>query len=100
MNSFSQFGIKPQVKGFIGEKIKIEKVLNVRITIHFYQVGPSKYPEKYDQRLDMQIEFNGEKRKLWSSSTFLIDMIKRVPDPAGFPFETTIVKVNDHYEFT
>ena len=34
MKNFKDFNIKPAVKGFIGEKIKMVKILNKEIVIH------------------------------------------------------------------
>jgi hypothetical protein len=46
-----------------------------------------------------QIESDGSKRVLFSGSSYLMDMIQKVPKE-GFPFTTTIVKNNEHLEFT
>jgi hypothetical protein len=81
MKSFADFEIEPEKKCISGDKIKIERVLNVPIIIHFFQIVPSDYG---GDRLDMQIEKDKTLYLLWSSSKTLIDMIKKVP-PDGFP---------------
>jgi hypothetical protein len=100
MNSFKQFNIKPEVKGLEGEKIKIEKILNREITVEAFRIEKSKYPKRGDEEcLYMQVDFNKEKRVVFSGSGNLMSMIRKVPE-SGFPFTTTIVKENDRLEFT
>lgn len=100
MNSFKQFNIKPEVKGLEGEKIKIEKLLNRDITVEAFRIEKSKYPKKGDEEcLYLQVEFNKEKRVVFSGSSNLINMIRKVPED-GFPFTTAIAKENDRLEFT
>ena len=100
---FSELGLKPSpsVKKFVGDKIKMEKILGKQISVLSYEIQPSKaFPEKGDGNyIKMQIEFNGEKRLVFTSGTVLMDLIKKVPEDA-FPFTTTIVKNEDHFEFT
>lgn len=96
MNNFSEFQIKPPERNFTGDKIKIEKVLNVKIAVLDYRIGKGNFN---DQRLDLQIEFKGERRVIFSGSRGLIDMIKQVP-AEKLPFETTIIKDNEQFQFT
>ncbi len=96
MKSFKEFDIKPQIKGFVGDKIKIERLLNRQITIHAYSVVPSKFK---GECLNLQIEVDREKRVVFTASRPLIDMIKQVPE-SEFPFLTTIVKETEWYEFS
>lgn len=98
--SFSDFGIKPQIKGFEGEKIKVDKILNKQITVHDYKIDKSKFEEKGNGKcLHMQVTVDNEKRVVFSGSSFLMDMIEQVPKDK-FPFITTIVKDNDRLQFT
>ncbi len=60
--------------------------------MHDFKIGPSKYE---GLRLDMQIEYKGEKRVTWTDSSYLMDTIKQVPKPSGFPFKTTIRQEDD-----
>jgi hypothetical protein len=96
MNNFSDFGIVPEKKGFTGDKIKMDRVLNVQITVHRFQVVPSKFD---GDRLDMQIEKDGTLYVLWTSSKPLIEMIQKVHEDK-FPFSTTIVKRDERLIFT
>lgn len=98
MIDFKELGIVPVTKGFVGDKISINAVLNMEIIVERFQIGPSKFAGK-DDRLDMQIIFEGKQRVLWISSKTLIDMINRVPENK-FPFKTKIIMNNKRPEFT
>jgi hypothetical protein len=98
MIDFKELGIAPVTKGFVGDKISINAVLNMEIIVERFQVGPSKFEGKED-RLDMQIIFEGKQRVLWISSKTLIDMISQVPQNK-FPFKTKIIMNNKRPEFT
>lgn len=93
---FSDLGIKPESKHFTGNKIKISKVLNKEITVHGFSIKPSTFKGNC---LHLQISMDGTMFVIFTGSTILIDTIKRVPKES-FPFETTIVEENDHFEFT
>ena len=41
MKSFKEFNIKPTKKQFVGDKIKIMKVLNTEITVVSYKIEKS-----------------------------------------------------------
>lgn len=100
MRDFKSFGIKVETKSFEGEKIKIDRVLNKKVTVHDFKIEASKFTEKGNGKcLYIQIEVDGSKRVLFSGSLFLMDMIQQVPKD-GFPFQTTIVKENERLEFT
>ncbi len=92
MTDFKSFGIKPLEKSYEGDKIKIDKVLNKKIRIHYFKIEPSKTGK--GNCLYMQIDVDGEKRLLWTGSSNLMYMIQQVA-PNGFPFNTTIVKENE-----
>lgn len=98
MRNFSDFNIKPRVSNFVGEKIKVQKLFNVPISVIAFKVEPSRQ-KPGTELLTLQIEKSGEKRIVFTGSTVLIDQIRRVPDD-GFPFITTIRGDNSHYEFT
>lgn len=100
MKRFSELNITAPEKGFVGTKIKMSKILNKEIKVHAYKVEKSNFPEKGDgNRLVLQLEIDNEKRIAFSSSIYLRDMIKSVPQ-TDFPFITTIKEVNEHHEFT
>lgn len=100
MNSFKDFGITTELKNFVGDKIKISKILNKEIKVIDYKEGPSKFTDKGSgMRLDLQIELEGKKHVVFTGSVYLMDMIKKVPKDK-FPFTTTIVEDNERLEFT
>ena len=94
---FADFNISAEPKHFTGKKISMFEVLNQPIKVLAFKEAPSNYKEKI--RIDIHIEFEGEKRLLWSNSVFLRDMINKVPSN-GFPFTTTIKKVEECLKFT
>lgn len=99
MNSFKDFGIKPQSKSFEGEKIKIDRILNRTIEVHEYKIEDSKFEKGNGKCLYMQIVVEGAKRVLFTGSVNLMDMIQQVPQEK-FPFKTVIIKENERFEFT
>jgi hypothetical protein len=98
MNNFKDFNIKPKINSFVGEKIQVQKLFNLSITVLAFKVEPSKQKKDTDL-LTLQIEKGGEKRIVFTGSKVLIEQIRRVPEQ-GFPFTTIIRGDNDYYEFT
>ncbi len=99
MKNFSEFNIKPKVNAFVGEKIQLQRILNLRVTVVAFKIEPSK-KKAGTNLLTLQIEkHDGEKRIVFTGSNVLIDQIERVPKDC-FPFETVIKKDNEFYEFT
>lgn len=98
MHNFREFNIKPRINAFVGEKIQVQKLFNLPITVLAFKLEPSKQ-KKGTEFLTLQIEKSGEKRIVFTGSVVLIDQIKRVPENS-FPFVTTIKGDNDYYEFT
>lgn len=101
MNSFSQFNIKPSIKGFEGDKIKMSKILNREIVVHAFKLEDSKvFKDRGSCKcLHLQISFNNEKHIVFTSSSGLIDTIQQIP-ATGFPFSTTIIQDNERFLFT
>lgn len=100
MNSFKQFNIKAESKGFEGDKIKIDRVMNKQIVVEAFKIEESKYKDKGNGKcLYLQIHVDNTKRVLFTGSSNLMDMIRKVP-AEGFPFTTTIIKENDRYIFS
>lgn len=97
MHNFKDFNIKPKLTAFVGEKIQVQKLFNLPIKVLEFKVEPSKKND--GELLTLQIEKGGEKRIVFTGSTILIQMIKKVPEDK-FPFMTTIKGDNDYYEFT
>jgi|SRR5690606_13204507 len=98
MNSFKDFNIKPKITSFVGDKIKMERVINVQITVHDYKIGDSTQ-KPGTLCLTLQIEKNGTMHVIFTSSKVLRQQIEEVPK-SNFPFTTTIVKDNEYFEFT
>ncbi len=101
MNSFSEFNITQTAKGFEGEKIKMSKILNREIVVHYFRIEDSKvFKEKGSGKcLQLQISVSEKKHVVFTSSSGLIEAIKQVPE-IGFPFKTTIIDDNDRFKFT
>ncbi len=103
MYKFSQFDIKAPAKSFVGDKIKMERILNREIVIHEYKLESSKvksYQERgSDKCLYLQISLNDQKYVLFTGSVCLIEQIEQVPK-SNFPFTATIVKDNQRLIFT
>ncbi len=97
MIKFKDLGIKAESKAFTGDKIKMAKVLNKTITVKAFKIVTSKYEGKGDC-LHLHIEFKGEEHVVFTGSTVLMDMIRKVPEDK-FPFETEIVQENGRLEF-
>lgn len=96
IKNFSDFGIKTKMS-FEGPKLYPPDILDRVITVHYYEIRLSKNNDG-TYCLHAQIEMDGVKHLMFSSSTFLMDDIKKVPSD-GFPFKVKIVKVNRHFEF-
>lgn len=97
MKKFKDFNIEVEIKAFVGDKIKISKVLNRPIIVQGFKVENSKY--NTGKCLCMQIELNNVKHIIFTGSTVLLDSIQKV-STEDFPFETTIVEENEMYLFT
>ena len=96
MKSFKDFGIKTEDKGFVGDKIKINKILNREIAVLAYKIGDSKYNGKC---LHLQIQLGDTKHVVFTGSKNLMESIVMVSKD-DFPFKTTIVEENERFEFT
>jgi hypothetical protein len=93
--NFDELGIEPPSTAFVGKKIDVQDILNTAIVIYDYKIVPSKYPkDAHPNRLDLQIEYDGEKRVAWTCSNVLMDMIQKVPKDK-FPFAVKIIKEKD-----
>jgi len=100
MIEFKDLGIKNEVRGFEGEKIKIDRILNRQIKVIEYKIADSKFAKQNsDKCLQLQIEVDNLKRVVFTGSVILRDMIQKVPSDK-FPFMTTIVRENERLQFT
>jgi len=82
-----------------GEKVKIEDILNIEITITGYDVRKSKY-EKNESGKVLTVEFEKDhiKRIFFTGSEVLISQLEKYAD--NIPFLTTIKKINKFYTLT
>ena len=98
MKNFKEFNIVPTFTAFVGDKIKLSKVINTEIIINDYKIKDSeKRPgTKY---LTLQITRKGEKEVIFTAAKTLMDMIEQVPKDE-FPFMTTITQEDQMYQFT
>lgn len=99
MNKFSQFGIAPTINSLVGDKIKINRILNREITVTDYRIEDSKYGASGSKCLYIQFSLGEQQHVAFTGSKPLIEMIQLVPKK-DFPFTTTIVKVDQRYEFS
>ena len=101
MKKFKEFGIKPAIKVFVGEKIKMSKILNREIVVHDFRIEDSKvYKERGTGKcLTLQISVADTKHIVFTSAVGLLEAIQQVP-ATDFPFATTIMEENDRFEFT
>jgi len=100
MHQFKDFGITAETKAFIGDKIKVNKILNKPIQVLAYKIAASKYCEKGNGKcLYLQILLNDVHHVVFTGSVNLQEMISKVPEDR-YPFSTTIIENNERYEFT
>jgi len=100
MKSFDQFNIKITSKSFVGDKIKMSKILNSEIVVHHFKIEDSKCFKKNSKKcLTLQITVKDESHIIFTSASGLIDAITQVPEDC-FPFTTIIVEENERYKFT
>lgn len=99
MFSFKEFGIKPTVKAFEGDKIKIDRIINKLIVVADFKIDKSKYATGSGKLLTLQIIVDNGKRIVFTGSANLMEMIESVPKEK-LSFETTITKDHDRYDFT
>lgn len=96
MKKFNQFGIKPTEKGFTGDKIKMNRILNRPIIVKDFKIEPSNFS---GNRLCLHIEVSGTEHIIFTGSNVLMETIALIPRNE-FPFETTIINNNDRFEFS
>ena len=99
MVKFKDLGIQTEVKGFVGDKIKISKILNKNIIVDAFKISDSKFEKGNGKCLQMQITIGQTKHVVFTGSIGLMESLQKVP-AGSFPFETIIVEDNDRYSFT
>ncbi|WP_410221911.1 hypothetical protein [Pedobacter sp.] len=96
MKKFSDFGIVVTTNSFVGDKMKVSKILNRNIIVHGYKIEKSKHND--GDCLSLQIEVNQTKYVVFTGSVVLMQQIKQVPKE-NFPFEATIIQEDERFEF-
>jgi len=100
MKQFKDLGIKPALKSFSGDKIKIGRILNREIIVEDYRIDDSKFNKDNGKKcLCLQISIGESKHIVFTGSTVLMEMVQRIPN-TDFPFTTTIIEENDRYQFS
>lgn len=94
--SIKKFSDFADEKPFVGDKIRIEDVLNIPIVIRDFRISESKYDSP--SCLTLQIEINGQFRVIFTGSVVLVDLMKKYGDQV--PFETKIIKADKYYTFS
>jgi hypothetical protein len=95
VNEFSDF--KDKTFPLDGEKISINEVLNKRLKYKDFRVGKSKYEDKGDVCLTVQVEYNGENRVFFTGSSVLTNIFQKYED--RLPFMATLKSVGKSYTF-
>ena len=99
MKRFSELGIKAEEsKKLIGDKVKVDKILNKEIVVLDYKIEDSKH--NAGKCLHLQISINDTKRVIFTGSKKLIEIMLKTSSEQ-LPFITTIVKEDDDsYNFS
>ncbi len=98
MHNFKDMGITAPHQGFVGDKIKMDRILNREIVVLDYRIEDSKVKQG-DKCLYLQIEYDGKKHVMFTGSKTLMEIIKQIP-AKNFPFTTTIIKELDRPTFS
>jgi len=98
LKRFSDFA-SDEVNALVGDKIKIEEVLEKEIEVIGYEISDSKYQKSgNDKVLTLQFKLNGENRILFTGSKVLMGQAEKYKDK--MPFLATIKRINRFYTFT
>lgn len=97
LKNFKDFDIEPVLDNFSGDRLLIDQLLNLPITIIDFIIEDStKKPGT--KRLKLQLEKNGIKHIHFSGSVILLQQIKKV-SKEDFPFVTTIIREGLYLRF-
>lgn len=100
MKRFCELGIKPLSQPFLGDKIKITKILNREIIVLNFKIEETKYPKNNkDKCLHLQIEMDGNSHVVFTGSKILINTIEQAKID-DLPFTTTIIKNGECFMFS
>ncbi len=100
MNKFSDFA--EEELQFSGDKVAIDKLVNIPILVKDYRLNESKYKKTNAEKcMTIQFEYKdkaGVNHVVFTGSMVLINQCEKYQDK--IPFETTIIKVNKYYSFS
>ncbi|MFW6327295.1 MAG: hypothetical protein ACOC2F_03200 [Bacteroidota bacterium] len=99
MKKFSDFA--QEEIAFTGDKVPLEKLLNVPIIVTNYRLNESKYKKgNSDKCVTVQFYYHNDHKQFvfFSGSSVLINQCEKYKDE--MPFEVKIQKVNRYYTFS
>jgi hypothetical protein len=101
MKQFKDFNITLVKSSLMGDKIKMARILNKEIKVLDFRLEDSKFPKDkaLNKCLYLQIEFENEKRVIFTIAGGLIDAISQI-QKIDFPFLATIIRNEERFEFT
>ena len=99
MNLFKNLGVELDSAPMLGEKIKINKIINQEIEVLDFEVNTSKFEKSGPKYLKLQIRFNGETRVVFTGANLLIKAAQKI-NKEQLPFATIIIEQNGFYQFT
>lgn len=98
MKTFKDLGITPDSKGFTGDKISVDRIINRQIAVHDYKIVDSKV-KTGEKCLHLQISIGETKHVVFTGSVLLMNALQKIKR-SDFPFTTTIIKENKGLYFT
>jgi hypothetical protein len=94
MKKFADFNV--DAKPLDGEKIRLDDILNIEITVIGYNIRKSKYGKNVSGKcLALQVEYCGKRRLVFTGSDVLIGQLERYGEQ--IPFVATIRKIDRYY---
>jgi len=94
MKKFADFA--QEARPLDGEKVKIESILNVEITIIGYGIKKSRYDKNFSGKyLTVQFEQDGQRKVFFTGSDVLIEQFEKYGDQ--IPFVATVKRVDRYY---
>lgn len=97
MKRFADFNT--DIKPLDGEKVRLDDVVNIEVTVIGYNIRKSKYGKNASGKcLALQLEFGGDRRVAFTGSDVLISQIEKYGDQ--IPFVATIRKIDRYYTFS
>jgi len=99
LKKFSDFA--DEERALTGEKVTLEKILNVSIVVRSYRIKESKYKKSNAEKcVTVQFEYStdpGTSFVFFSGSNVLISQCEKYADM--MPFEAKVLKVDRYYTF-